>query len=200
MSDNPAPSETDPNLWVEVDGLDGKLFIMGNPHTYPGRITGWSYEGNHSYYFSKDEVTAASDAARYWIDGFLSGNEPTLAEYLGIGPEQAARLDDDDAAIARWHEALHAFCTTGDFPELVLRPVRPFPSESVDGHVPWLVAGGEVWMWVNGAWSVPDPQPERVRTALVGTPCIDEEHELEFDGDYYLACVKCGHAVEVELA
>jgi hypothetical protein len=198
MSDEAAHSATDPDLWVEVAGHDGKLFIMGNPHTFPGRITGWSYEGNHSLYFSKAEVTAASDAARWWIDGFLHGNEPSLAEYLGIDPGQAERLEDDDPGVARWRDAVGAFRSSGDIHLLGLRPTKAFPVESVNGHMPWMWAGGEIWIWRTGAWAVDPHHWQPLGSEVLGSPCIADTHELEDVGEDYIACINCGNAIEVE--
>ena len=109
-------SATDPDLWVEVAGYPGRLFIMGNPHTFPGRITAWSHDNDESLYFSKSEVTAFSDAARRWVEGFLHGAEPEPAEYLGIDPGEVDEMDDDDPRLEEWRDALATFRETGAMP------------------------------------------------------------------------------------
>ena len=109
-------SATDPNLWVEVDGYPGRLFIMGNPHTFAGRISAWSYDNDESLYFSKSEVTASSDAARWWIEGYLHGAEPSPAAYLVIDPRDVDVMDDDDPRLEQWRDALTHFRESGDMP------------------------------------------------------------------------------------
>lgn len=115
MSPNPHAA-TNPDLWVEVDGYPGKLFIMGNPHTFPGRITGWSYDNDESLYFSKNEITASSEAARWWIEGYLHGAEPEPDEYLGVHPHDVDDMDNGDPRLNQWLDALATFRQNGDMP------------------------------------------------------------------------------------
>lgn len=74
MSDLPQYNE---ELWFTMgDHCGGRHFILGNPHTFPGRMMAWCPTKQTSFFFSKGEVESASSAAVAWIDGFLAGNEP----------------------------------------------------------------------------------------------------------------------------
>jgi hypothetical protein len=110
------PGETHPDLWVEVASYPGRLFIMGNPHTFTGRITGWSFDRDESFYFSKGDVTDASDAARWWLDGYLHGSEPEFEQFFALDPSTLGEIDDDDARWAEWRAALQEFRATGKLP------------------------------------------------------------------------------------
>ena len=68
--------EYDSALWVELSHCDGKHYILGNPHTFPGRIMMWCPNKEVSFFMSKNEIQKCSKEAEYWIKGFLSGNEP----------------------------------------------------------------------------------------------------------------------------
>jgi hypothetical protein len=70
--------EIDERLWVELTDSEGRWYLVGNPHTFPGRFDVWSREIGSSMTISKSEITNASDAARWWIEGYLSGNEPSI--------------------------------------------------------------------------------------------------------------------------
>jgi hypothetical protein len=63
-------------LWFLHLGFRGKHHIIGNPHTYPGLMLGWSVSKNRSFFFSKSDIQKASAAAMTWIDVFLTGNGP----------------------------------------------------------------------------------------------------------------------------
>jgi hypothetical protein len=89
--DQGLPFDIDPELWIEANGYDGRLYLIGNAHTHPGRMLAWSEIGGDATNVSKHDITDASDAARRWIDEFLSGNEPRPAAYLGIDALAAAR-------------------------------------------------------------------------------------------------------------
>lgn len=105
----------DPALWVELTDSDVRWYVCGNPHTFPGRFDVWSPDLDVALTISKDEVVAASDPARYWIEGFLHGNEPSIYEFLGLDPA-TAEIDDADPGWARWRQALEEFRRTGAAP------------------------------------------------------------------------------------
>jgi len=70
--------DIDENLWFYLSDDDcmEKHFIIGNPHTFHGRIMGYCPEKKTSFYFSIKEIKSMSIQTEYWIKGFLSGNEP----------------------------------------------------------------------------------------------------------------------------
>lgn len=73
--------DIDEKLWFylkdyDCDDCKGKHYIIGNPHTFNGRIMGYCSQQKKSFYFSITEIKSMSVETEYWIKGFLSGNEP----------------------------------------------------------------------------------------------------------------------------
>jgi hypothetical protein len=199
MTDQASIPAHDPELWIEAHGFDGRCYLLGNPHTHLGRMVVWVESLKDVAYVSKDEIKNASEAARRWIEGFLHGNEPTPAQYLGIDPRAVADLDDDDPGMERWRAALVPFHENGTMPSLVPVPSIRFPLDDVHGHVPWTWAGGQVWIWRDASWQVAEPQPALVGDSLPGSVCtIRGYDDLTAEvGDRHVACIDCGYTLEV---
>jgi hypothetical protein len=105
MSDIP---KYDERLWFTIgEHCAGQHFILGNPHTFPGRMMAWCPRKGTSFFFSKREVETASAEAMAWIDGFLAGNEPA--------PPVAEDGDVDFASDAykQWTQEVERFHETG---------------------------------------------------------------------------------------
>lgn len=66
----------DKKLWFRVDHCESLHFIVGNAHTFRGRIRGWCPKKQRTFLLSKSEISQCSTEAEYWIKGFLRGNEP----------------------------------------------------------------------------------------------------------------------------
>ena len=86
----------DKKLWFKLSEHDcnGSHYIMGNPHTFKGRMMGWCTEKKKSFYFSLGEISEMSEETKYWIKGFLVGSEPNppigedgRVEYGSVGYE-----------------------------------------------------------------------------------------------------------------
>jgi hypothetical protein len=197
---DPTP-EIDERLWVELTDSDGRWYISGNPHTFPGRFDVWSPVIESALTVSKSDIAKASDAAWWWIAGFLSGNEPSLDDYVGADAYEAG-IDDEHPAFRRWRAAIDHFRRTGDTMILERRPVRPMPVATVNGHVPWVWVGGELWEWTGTDWRVAADQPSLSEfpgltpIVLPGTVCVDQNHEMEVVGNAYVSCVNCGWTSE----
>ncbi len=108
--------DDDSELWVTIEATDGRWFIVGNGHTFAGRFLVRSPDAAQTISASKDEVTDASDAARWWIEGYLAGSEPALDSFLGLSAEDADALPDDGPELRRWQAALTQFHKTGHLP------------------------------------------------------------------------------------
>lgn len=63
-------------LWFTHEKCEGEHYLIGNPHTFPGRMLAWCPCKERFFYVSKSEIIDLSDEAKYWIEGFLHGNEP----------------------------------------------------------------------------------------------------------------------------
>jgi len=77
---NPLPTEVDPNLEFKSTHCGGWHFLVGNPHTFPGRMAAWCQDQQAEIAVSLSEMTYVSLGASFWIRGFLSGSEPAPPE------------------------------------------------------------------------------------------------------------------------
>ena len=99
----------DQELWFTQEWCDEKHFLLGNPHTFPGRMAGWCPKQQLGFCVSRSEMLTCSTATRYWVQGFLSGNEPGLPTN-----EEGDIIDDeDDPRVKKWRAAIELFATTG---------------------------------------------------------------------------------------
>ncbi|WP_208414712.1 hypothetical protein [Paenibacillus castaneae] len=57
--------------------VKGKHFIVGNPHTFHGRISAYCPQKDVFLNVSLGEIVDMPLNTKYWIKGFLSGNEPS---------------------------------------------------------------------------------------------------------------------------
>jgi hypothetical protein len=104
------PDYVDPTLSFEMDGYPGRNFLIGNPHTFPGRMEAYSEAERRAFAVSLNEMTNVSPAARAWISGFLSGSEPAPPYFAG--DERAKAVEDD------WRAAALQFGTNGQLPTI----------------------------------------------------------------------------------
>ena len=68
--------DLDSRLWFDAPCGSRDFLLAGQGHTFPGRMTAWCPDKAVSYNVSLGEMGAMSDEARYFVLGFLSGNEP----------------------------------------------------------------------------------------------------------------------------
>jgi hypothetical protein len=106
--DAPGP-EYDPRLWFHHLGCSGKHFLLGNPHTFVGRMWAWCPVKKVTFFVSKVEIGETSQPAKYWIQGFLSGSEPR--------PPSDAEGDTDFGSpeYRNWERMVTAYHETGDW-------------------------------------------------------------------------------------
>jgi hypothetical protein len=183
-------------LWVDTADF-GRCRLLGNAHTFPGRIAAWSETLGTDVTISRSDVRQASPDAWAWIEGFLAGNEPEFHDFLGIDALAADALPDDDPGWDRYKQAVSEFRSTGSMPTaLRARPaLPPPPGLSPD---PWSTAGGEVLRWNGVVWVPLDPQPQLNFGLLVGTVCDERgHHEISGVGGHHLFCADCGEITEV---
>ena len=97
----PGPDVLDGRLWFEASCGGRDYLVEAGGHTFPGRMLAWCAERGREYLVSLDEMGAMSDEARYFVRGYLAGNEPGLPQEAeeGVAPhDQEAWL----AATARF--------------------------------------------------------------------------------------------------
>ena len=102
----PLPPEVDPDLEFKSTHCGGWHFLVGNPHTFTGRMAAWCQSQQIEITVSLSEMTYISLGASFWIKGFLSGSEPTPPE------------SDSPAAEAEWEAARREYRSTGEWPAL----------------------------------------------------------------------------------
>jgi len=106
MAESP---DFDPQLWFMGDEhCPGKHYLIGNSHTFRGRMRAWCPTMQRSFSVSKRGITECSLEAKYWIQGFLTGNEPDYPRN-----EDREPLPPEDPRSHRWEAAVALFAETG---------------------------------------------------------------------------------------
>ncbi|GHJ42781.1 hypothetical protein Cs7R123_01230 [Catellatospora sp. TT07R-123] len=67
--------EADERLWFQAP-CGGRDFLVGSGNTFPGRMAAWCPDKAVFYNVSLDEMASMSEQARYFVAGFLAGNQP----------------------------------------------------------------------------------------------------------------------------
>lgn len=69
-----------PEVWYIEDFQQCKgvkHYIVGNPHTFHGRMLVWCPIQDSFLCRSLSEMKNLTEAGKIWVDGFLCGNEPS---------------------------------------------------------------------------------------------------------------------------
>jgi hypothetical protein len=98
--------EPDQLLWFEAP-CGGRDLLTGNGGTYPGRMSAWCPDTQVSYNVSLAEMGPMSEQARYYVAGFLAGNQP------GTPPPPDCDSDIDPGDLTAWLAAAGRFRRTG---------------------------------------------------------------------------------------
>ncbi len=98
------PATLDEELWF-VGSCGGRDLLVGNPHTFTGRIAAWCPTNEVGYNVSLSELDDMAVATRYFIKGFLAGNEPA--------PPIADDGSEDRDDMTAWRSAVARFNRTG---------------------------------------------------------------------------------------
>lgn len=188
----PRPDEVDARLWVRIAGSLG--FIAGNCHTDLGRFSVWIDDPRLWRCASKDEITECSNASRWWIEGFLSGSEPSFYDYYGYHAEDLD-VHDDDPRWDRLNRATARFREEGGIGRIAHRPPIVIPEHLVEGFPQIWHGGGETtWLRNGDEWLLADEHVNE-ETLRRGKGCAERptcaETELEVAPDVWI-CPKCG--------
>lgn len=98
------PPEIDPDLVFQGTHCNGLHYLVGNPHIRPGRMAAWCEEQQVEITVSLKDMAYISSPAKYWINGFLAGNEPSPPG------------SHDSAGLTAWESARRTFRATGEWP------------------------------------------------------------------------------------
>ena len=108
-----APPDLDRALWFEPGCCsEGQHYLHYNPHTFFGRMGAYCEAHDRTFNVSLSEIERASEESRYWIRGFLAGNEPPPP----LDAEGFTIDDLDDPRWDQWREAVAQFRATGAWP------------------------------------------------------------------------------------
>lgn len=99
------PPPIDERLWFE-SSCGGRDFIVGNGHTFTGRMRAWCPRNEVGYNVSLGGMGAMSEESRYYIAGFLAGSEPG-------NPVDPTDDSEDEADMVAWWSATRRFRRTG---------------------------------------------------------------------------------------
>jgi hypothetical protein len=105
-----APAEepaVDERLWFEAS-CGGRDFLLGNGHTFTGRMLAWCPHKSVGYRVSLGGLRTMSEQARYFVAGFLAGNEP---RYPASEAGEAGETGEED--VVAWTAATARFRRTG---------------------------------------------------------------------------------------
>lgn len=196
--------QLDASLEVVVDGEVG--YLEGNAHTFAGRMHIYVPRLGYDVTRSLSELESISDAARWWIRGFLAGCEPDVYDYLGID----ARLGDvepTDAEYERWRAFNARYRETGDWPALHKRPRLPLvitDEERAELRIqgtprPWAKAGERVWVAEGATWVEAVPQPQLVDGEIPGSICAERGYpDLLALQSGWTICLDCAEVTPAE--
>jgi len=106
-SANYLPSDIDPELWFEMDGCDGRHYLMEEKPTILGHMYAYCPRQQDSTRISKSDILACSDAATYFVRGFLAGSQPSPPL------DAEGMLSEDQDAIDSWRASIKAYRETG---------------------------------------------------------------------------------------
>lgn len=73
--ERPGEPALDPVLWFTTGHCEGRHYLLGNPHTFPGRLSAWCPSMRRGFSVSKSEIAECSNETTYFVKGFLSGQE-----------------------------------------------------------------------------------------------------------------------------
>ena len=102
----------DRRLWFTMEpGCKGKHYLISSSHTYPGRFTAWCPLKKRMANCSFSDVRSTSTEAKYWLKGFLAGNEPPPPR------EETGQVSDSASReFKAWERAARRFQKTGSWP------------------------------------------------------------------------------------
>ncbi|MDP1793701.1 MAG: hypothetical protein Q8K63_06140 [Acidimicrobiales bacterium] len=103
----------DPERWIKTSACSQADLLLGNSHTFRGRMYAYCPHDEEGYSVSLHEITAMSTSAEQWIDGFLAGSEPEPADMFGAESDE---WDSSDPRLDEWRRVIGRYRRTGIWP------------------------------------------------------------------------------------
>ena len=101
--------EFNEKLWFLMgEHCEGKHFLLGNAHTFTGRMLAWCPTKERSFFVSKSEIEECSLETEYWVKGFLVGTEPEPPK-----DENQDLVAPNSEVYQSWLKATELFAETG---------------------------------------------------------------------------------------
>ena len=110
MSEQTDEPELDPDLWFTTENCEVRHYLLGNPHTFRGRLSAWCPSKRRSFCVSKSEIKDCSRETSYFLKGFLSGQESRAPL-----DDDGDLLPPDDPEYQAWARATELFHQTGSW-------------------------------------------------------------------------------------
>ena len=184
----------DERLWIRTSNCDDRDYLVGNSHTFPGRMYGYCPTQDIGFSVSLSEIDEMSSASASWVAGFLAGNEPRPEDMFGPGVHDAY---DSEPRLERWRRALDEFRASGEWPHARWEHLVPFPPGTKLPPFVWTLRGDEVWTWNGDDWVKADPQPRRQFRLLEGTVCFRRGHcDATGVTTVHVVCDDCGDTTQ----
>jgi len=185
------PAESDDWLWISLAACPARDFLVGNCHTFPGRMAAYCPHRDQGFCVSLAEIEEMSPEAERWVRGFLAGNEPEPEHMFGPSIHDAT---DSDDRWPRWREAVANFRRTGDWEPEPWRELAVLPPDASFTVQPWTVIADELRQWNGIDWHCKAPGPARERTLLLGSVCHERRHhDLTVLAEGGAICDDCGY-------
>ncbi len=186
--------EIDEKLWVRTSDCQDRDYLVGQCHTFPGRMSAYCPSKGVHYSLSFSEIDEMSADSERWVAGFLAGNEPRPEDMFGPGIHDA---HDSDPRWERWRRAVAEFRATGAWPHARWQYLIPFPAGTALPLFVWTLRGDEVWSWDGDAWVRADPQPPLRSGSLAGTVCAERGRcDDTMVTTVHSVCTDCGDTTE----
>jgi Translation initiation factor IF-3, N-terminal domain len=100
--------ELDPELWFHTEHCEGRHYVLGNGHTFRGRIHAWCPAKRLGFRVSKSDITECSRETTYYVQGLLAGQEPAPPVN-----DEGDLLPSGDPEYRAWVHATELFRQTG---------------------------------------------------------------------------------------
>lgn len=102
------PTDVDPLLWFMHTGCEGRHYLLGNPHTVPGRLWAWCPVEATSFFVALSEIGERSTETDYWLRGYFHGAEPGPPAVYYDEPNGHTHPD-----YVQWKKSIAHFHATG---------------------------------------------------------------------------------------